>query len=135
MYSLILTTATRFIMGLLLVFSVFLMLRGHNEPGGGFAGGLVAASAFALYAISFGLEMAKRALRHDPRTLLASGLLISAVSGILPMLINRPLLTGIWYSQKVPVIGKIGTPLLFDVGVYLVVVGVTLTIIFALMEE
>jgi multicomponent Na+:H+ antiporter subunit B len=135
MYSLILTTATRFIMGLLLVFSVFLLLRGHNDPGGGFAGGLVAASAFALYAISFNLETAKRALRHDPRTLLAIGLFISVVSGILPMLLKRPFLTGIWYSQKVPGIGKIGTPLLFDVGVYLVVVGITLTIIFALMEE
>ena len=135
MYSLILATATRFMMGLLILFSIFLMLRGHNEPGGGFAGGLVAASAFVLYAISFSLEAAKRALRYNPQTLLAVGLLTAALSGILPMLLNQPFLTGIWYGQKIPVIGKIGTPLLFDIGVYLVVVGITLTIIFALMEE
>ncbi|MBC8180585.1 Na+/H+ antiporter subunit B [candidate division KSB1 bacterium] len=135
MHSLILATATRFLMGLLLLFSIFLMLRGHNEPGGGFAGGLVAAAAFALYTISFDLTMARRALRFDPRSLSAVGLLISAISGIIPLFFNKPFLTGIWCTQKVPIIGKIGTPFLFDTGVYFVVLGVTLTIIFALTED
>lgn len=135
MHSLILATATRFLMGLLLLFSIFLLLRGHNEPGGGFAGGLVAAAAFALYTISFNLTMAKRALRFDPRFLFAVGLLISTIGGIIPMFFNKPFLTSIWLSQKIPVIGKIGTPFLFDTGVYFVVLGVTLTIIFALAED
>ena len=135
MHSLILATVTRFLMGLLLLFSVFIMLRGHNEPGGGFAGGLVAAAAFALFTISFNFTMARRALRFDPRSFIAVGLLISAISGIIPLFFNKPLSTGIWYTQKVPVISKIGTPLLFDIGVYFVVLGATLTIIFALAKD
>ena len=62
-------------MPLLLLFSVFLLLRGHNEPGGGFVGGLVAAAAFALYVIAFGVERARQALLVKPLTLLGAGLL------------------------------------------------------------
>ena len=59
-------TAARLLMPLLLLFSVFLLLRGHNEPGGGFVGGLVAAAAFALYAIAFGTRRARQALVVSP---------------------------------------------------------------------
>jgi multicomponent Na+:H+ antiporter subunit B len=57
-----------------LLFSLFLLFRGHNEPGGGFVGGLVAATAFALYAIAYGIVRARQALRVDPRTLIGIGL-------------------------------------------------------------
>lgn len=134
MNSLILSTATRYILPLLLLFSLFLLLRGHNEPGGGFVGGLVAAAAFALYAIAYGVRTARRVLGVDPRTLIGVGLLVALGSGVLGLALGAPFMTGLWSEYAVPILGKVGTPLLFDIGVYLVVIGVTLTIIFALAE-
>jgi len=135
MTSLILSTATRYMLPLLLLFSVFLLLQGHHEPGGGFVGGLVAAAAFALYAFAFNVVNARQALRVDPRTLIGIGLLLAVGSGLISLFDNLPFMTGLWSSQAIPVLGKVGTPMLFDVGVYLVVVGVTLTIIFSLAES
>lgn len=133
MNSLILCTATRFLLPLLLMFSVFLMLRGHNEPGGGFSGGLVAASAFALYAIAYGVPKTREALRVDPRDFIGVGLIIALLSGVPSLLMNQPYLTGLWFYLPGTKI-KIGTPVFFDIGVYLVVLGITLTIILALAE-
>jgi multicomponent Na+:H+ antiporter subunit B len=135
MTSLILSTATRYLLPLLLLFSIFLLLRGHNEPGGGFAGGLVAAAAFALYAIAHNVADARSALRIKPRTLIAVGLLVAVSSGLVSLLAGYPFMTGLWNNRALPVLGKVGTPLLFDIGVYLVVIGVTLLIIFSLAEE
>ena len=137
MNSLILRTATRFLLTLLLLFSIFMLLRGHNEPGGGFVGGLVAAAAFALYAIAYDPVAARRAVRIDPRTLISIGLLAAVGSGLLALIRGRPFLTGQWGALRLPGLGSVdlGTPLLFDIGVYLVVLGVTLTIILALAEE
>jgi multicomponent Na+:H+ antiporter subunit B len=135
MTSLILSTATRYLLPLLLLFSIFLLLRGHNEPGGGFAGGLMAAAAFALYAIAHNVAEAKKALYLNPRTLIAIGLLAAVSSGLSSLLAGYPFMTGLWSSQNVPMLGKVGTPLLFDLGVYLVVLGITLLIIFSLAEE
>ncbi|MBN1967314.1 MAG: Na+/H+ antiporter subunit B [Anaerolineae bacterium] len=135
MDSIVLRTATRYLLPLLLLFSVFAMLRGHNEPGGGFVGGLVAASAYALYAIAHDVASARQLLRVSPRRLIGIGLLLAAASGLIGLLSGDPFMTARWDSREIPVIGKLGTPLLFDVGVYLAVIGVTLTIIFALAEE
>lgn len=135
MTSLILSTAVRYLFPLLLLFSVFLLLRGHNEPGGGFVGGLVWAAAFSLYAIAKGVATARRALSVDSRALVGLGLLMAASSGIVALVAGQPFMTGLWTEQPIPVLGKVGTPLLFDTSVYLVVIGVTLTIIFTLAEE
>lgn len=135
MASLILSTGTRYLLPLLLLLSVFLLIRGHNEPGGGFVGGLVAAAAFALYTIAYSVEEAQRLLRVSPRSLIAAGLLTALISGLLGLLSGQPFLTGLWDDTNIPVIGKLGTPLMFDTGVYLVVIGIALTIIFALAEE
>jgi multicomponent Na+:H+ antiporter subunit A len=124
-------TAARLLMPLLLLFSVFLLLRGHNEPGGGFVGGLVAASAFALYGLAFGVERARHALLVKPLTLLGTGLLIALVSGLPAVLRGQPFLTASWALGPVAV----GTPALFDLGVFLVVGGVVLMMIFTLAEE
>jgi multicomponent Na+:H+ antiporter subunit B len=118
-------------MPLLLLFSVFLLLRGHNQPGGGFVGGLVAAAAFALYAIAFGVSRARRALWVRPLTLLGVGLLLALASGLVAVLRGRPFLTASWFPGPV----ALGTPALFDVGVFLVVVGVVLMMIFSLAED
>jgi multicomponent Na+:H+ antiporter subunit B len=136
MQSLILSTTARLLLPLLLMFSVFLLLRGHNEPGGGFVGGLTAAAAMALYAFSFGVEKARTALGVPPSTLSALGLLVVFLSGLVgPLHAGAPFLTGLWLPKPIPVIGKVGTPLFFDIGVYMVVLGVTLMIIFSLSEE
>lgn len=135
MSSVILSTAIRLLLPLLLLFSVFLLLRGHNEPGGGFVGGLVAAAAIALYALAEGAEEARQLLRIDPRSLIAFGLAIALISGMIPLLFGQPLLTGIWLPYPVPVLGHVGTPLLFDLGVYLLVAGMALLIVLSLMEE
>lgn len=133
--SLLLETASRALLPLILVFSVFLLVRGHNEPGGGFVGGLVAASAFALVAVATGVDPARRMLRVDPRTLIALGLGVALASATAPLLLGRPFLSGLWPDRVFPVVGKLGSPLWFDVGVYLVVIGVVLTVLWALMEE
>jgi multicomponent Na+:H+ antiporter subunit B len=137
MNSLILRTVTRFLVTLLLLFSIFLLLRGHNEPGGGFVGGLVAAGAFALYGLAYDEASARAALRVNTRSLIAVGLLVAGASGLIPLLAGRPFLTGLWGA--VDLFGvtslELGTPLLFDIGVYLAVLGVTLTIILTMAEE
>ncbi len=137
MFSLILRTTTRFLLPLLLLFSVFLLLRGHNDPGGGFVAGLVASAAFALYAIAYDVKSARQMLRIDPKTIIGLGLSVAIGSGLLSLLRGQPFLTGQWvyldwFGNSTL---KIGTPLLFDCGVYLVVLGVMLSIIMTLMEE
>ena len=93
MTSSILRTATRFLMPLLLLFAVFLLLRGHNEPGGGFVGGLVVAAAFVLYAIAYGVSASRRALLVEPSMLLGAGLLVAVGSGMPAVLLGQPFMT------------------------------------------
>ncbi len=137
MNSLILQTTARMLQPLLILFSIFLLLSGHNAPGGGFTGGLMAAAAFALYAIAYDVDTTKRALRVEPRVLIGAGLLTAAASGVISFVFGQPFMTGKWGYVPVPGLGKVevGTPLLFDVGVYLVVLGITLLIVFSLAEE
>ena len=132
---LILSTAVRYIAPLLLIFSIFLLFRGHNEPGGGFVGGLVAAAAYALTAIAFGVEKSKKMLKFPPIKIIATGILIALLSGLIAQLYKMNFMTGIWDDTELPIIGKLGTPLIFDIGVYLCVLGISLMIIFSLFEE
>jgi len=128
MTSQIFRAGARVLMPLLLLFAVFLLLRGHNQPGGGFVAGLVSAAAFALYAMAYGTAQARRALLVEPLTMLGAGLLIALSSGLPAVLGGRPFMTSIW-------IDGLGTPLVFDVGVCLVVNSVVLMMIFSLAEE
>lgn len=136
MTSLILRTTARYLTPLLLIFSVFLFWRGHNQPGGGFAGGLVAAVPFAIFSIAFGSTEARRVLHVEPHVLIATGLLTALFSGLLSLFAGAPFLTSSWGSLQLPGFPALdlGTPVLFDLGVYLLVIGVTLSIIFALEE-
>ena len=137
MNSLILTTTARFLMPLLLLFSIFLLLRGHNKPGGGFVGGLVAATAFSLYAVAYDTKAARRVIRVDPHTMIGTGLLVAIASGALSLIAGQPFMTGQWGSFHIRGFGELylGTPLVFDIGVYLVVLGVALLDVFSLAEE
>jgi multicomponent Na+:H+ antiporter subunit B len=132
MNSIILTTAARLVTALMLLFSVYLLLRGHNEPGGGFVGGLVAASALFLQAITNGVTATRRALRVEPRVIAVVGVAVAIVAGLAGAVVDAPFLTGVWaFPAGIP----LGSPLLFDVGVYLVVVGAVTTLVFALEED
>lgn len=135
MFSVILSTASRYLLPLLLIFSFFLLLRGHNEPGGGFVGGLVAAAAYALYFIANGVDEAEKLLKSEPIRLIAVGLVLAIVSTVPSLFVGNNFMTGQWMDTNFPLIGKIGTPLLFDVGVYFLVLGIALKIIFSLAEE
>ena len=136
MDSHILRVATRMLAGLILVFAVYLLFRGHNAPGGGFAGALVAATAFSLFAIVQGPRAVRKALRCDPLSLIAWGLLLVLGSGLLGVLAGRPFLSGLWWSpDETKGAMAIGTPLLFDVGVFLVVLGAIVTLVLQLEES
>lgn len=131
MKSLILTTAARLLIGLFLIFSVFMLLRGHNSPGGGFIGGLIGAMGFVLLAFAAGAAEARAALRADPRSIAGFGLAIALLSGLASALVGKAPFTGIW-----PDLGglPLSTVLFFDIGVYFAVFGAILTLVFALEE-
>jgi multicomponent Na+:H+ antiporter subunit B len=133
--SSILQTAARFLMPLLLLFAVFLLLRGHNHPGGGFVAGLVVASCFVLYAMAYGVAAARRALLVSPSTLLGLGLFVSLVSGLPGVAGGRPFMSAVWTKLPIgSIAADVGTPLVFDVGVFLAVTGVVLTIVLTLAD-
>ncbi len=134
MNSVILLSAARLFFAGMLIFSVYILLRGHNEPGGGFIGGLAAASAYTILTLAYGVEAGRRALLVHPVTLLGIGLIAAIVSGLPPFLgaTGDDFLTHQWAT----VLGiKLGTTILFDVGVYFVVVGAVLAILFRLYED
>ncbi len=132
MISTILSTITRVLLPILLLFSVFMLIRGHQEPGGGFVGGLVASMAFALYTISTGITHARRIFPFSPNIFIVGGLFFALFSGLLSVFSGFPAFTALWSSFELPVIGPLSTPLLFDIGVYMVVFGASTAIIFTL---
>lgn len=136
MRSVILSIATRFLLPLLLITSVLLLLRGHNEVGGGFAGGLVAAVAIALYLFGLDLRAVRRLLPIQPAQLIAMGVGTAGVAGLIGPMLGQPFLTGIWMGHEFDLVGgfKLGTPFLFDVGVYMVAAG-SLLLISTMLEE
>ena len=132
MNSVILRSATRLISGLVLMSSVYLLWRGHHLPGGGFIAALVAATGFALMVIAEGPAAVRRGLRIGPQYLIAAGLLVALGSGSAGLVGRQPFLTGLWWPRQAALVG---TPLIFDVGVFLVVLGAILTVLLALEED
>jgi len=133
----ILGHSARILFPALIILSLIVLYRGHNLPGGGFIGGLMAATAYILVGIGSTMQIAKAKLRIDPVTLLGVGLAVAIGSGLPGMLGGDPFLTGEWLPTfYLPIIGAVhlGTPLVFDVGVYLVVIGFTLHTTFHLAE-
>ncbi|MBA4120533.1 MAG: Na(+)/H(+) antiporter subunit B [Isosphaera sp.] len=137
MDSVILRTTTRLLLPVLAFFSIVVLLRGHNEPGGGFIGGLIAASGVALYAIAHGPDRARRLIGPDPRWWLGLGLTLGITSAIPGLLSGAGFFAGLWVSAQLPALGtlKLGTPIWFDAGVYVVVAASMLAMIFRLQEH
>lgn len=132
MQSIILKTATRLMVGLMLVFAVYLLLRGHHEPGGGFVAALVSGTAFALLAITEGPAQLRRAIRVRPSAISMTGLGVAAAAGFPALFTGKPYLTGIWWKSGAI---SLGTPLIFDVGVFLAVLGAIVSLLLALEES
>jgi len=137
MSSLILQTATRYLLPLVVLYSIFLLVEGHHSPGGGFVGGLLTAAIVGLCALAYDVPTARRILRLRPPHLIGTGLLAIAVAGLWGPAGGQPFLTGVWTRIQLPGWGTLdlGTPLLFDAGVYATVVGVTLMILLTFAEE
>ena len=136
--SLLLRVGARIIVPAQIALSVILLLRGHNEPGGGFIGGLLVVGAVVLHGIANGMPAARALLRVHPQTLIAIGVLAAAASGVISIFAGLPFLTGVWGGSVPTLVAgtvKFGTPLLFDIGVYLAVAGVGVLMIFAVAEE
>lgn len=180
MRTIILSTAIRLLTPLFLVFSVYILFRGHNHPGGGFIGGLIGSIAFVFHVLAHGANATAKVffsltLYHYPRQqghsrtryflqimnanirgrrkgyrenhwnyifvrvrpvyLLALGLLLAVGSGIIGLLAGQSFMSGLWLDVQLPIIGSLGTPLLFDAGVYLLVLGMVLKMIFTMSKE
>lgn len=138
MSSIILRAGTRYLAGILLLFSLYMLIRGHNEPGGGFIGGLIGSTGFVLYAIACGTADARKALRILPQNIAMAGLGIALLAGIAAAVFGDALFTGQWLfigasgdDKGIP----LSTLLVFDIGVYLVVFGSILSLVFAMEEE
>jgi multicomponent Na+:H+ antiporter subunit B len=133
MNTLIFRTIAPIIVVTMLVFSLFVLLRGHNEPGGGFIGGLIGAASTVIYSMAAGVPVARRALRVHPVTIAGFGVFIAAAAGLLSLAVGAPYLTGLWAFFDVGGSGiALSTPLLFDIGVYCVVFGTISAIALAL---
>lgn len=134
MNSIILRTATTALLPLLLLASVVILLRGHNEPGGGFVGGLTGAAAFLLHMLTYGPARCRRLLPLAPEAIIAAGLFVALFSGLVAPLLGEPLFAALWTDFE-PIPGvKVGTPLFFDVGVHLTVMGSVLWMILSIAE-
>lgn len=124
MSTIIFRTIAPLIVAIMLVFSVYVCLRGHNEPGGGFIGGLIAAASVEVLALAMGVPQTREALRLDPLAVAGFGVLLAGVSGLLSVFIEAPFMTSIWlYLDVGESVIPLSTPLFFDIGVYLVVFG------------
>ncbi|GAB4433736.1 MAG: Na+/H+ antiporter subunit B [Chloroflexi bacterium OHK40] len=133
--SVILRTVARLMLPILLLLSVFMLLRGHNLPGGGFIGGLVASCGVILQMVAFGPSFARRVMPVNYLALAAFGVCFAAFWGLPALFSGLPYMTAFWIEPSIPGVGKIGTPVLFDVGVYFTVVGVTTQLALLLAEE
>lgn len=134
MKTIILGTAIKILIPVFLVFSAYIFFRGHDEPGGGFIAALITSIGFIFHMIAFGVEETKSIYKINAFKLMGIGLVFALMSGILPFFRGKTYFDALWPDTQLPFIGKFGTPILFDGGVYLLVVGVVLQIAFTLFE-
>lgn len=128
----IIQTVINLLMPLFFLFSLYLLFRGHNEPGGGFIGGLIGAIAFVFHAMVFDSRETIRIFNLNPVRIIAVGLSIALISGLFALVGGDPFMTALWADFYLPVIGRPGTPILFDIGVFILVIGIVLKITFSM---
>jgi multicomponent Na+:H+ antiporter subunit B len=130
MNTLIFRTMAPLLAGIMVAFSILVLLRGHNDPGGGFIGGLIAASAAAVYGMAHGVGAVRRLMRVNPIAYAGAGVLIAIVSGLVAVFFGTTFLTAHWLPSYI-----FGVPGVFDVGVYFVVFGTMTAIALALEDD
>jgi multisubunit Na+/H+ antiporter MnhB subunit len=129
--------ASRVIFHAVIVGSVYLLFAGHNQPGGGFVGGLVAGAAIALRYLTGGIAEVRAISRFRPWTILGAGVTLAVATAIAPMFTGQPVMSSMATSVHPPLLGHIyaSTTLVFDVGVYLAVVGLVFMVFEAFGDE
>jgi len=137
MNSVILQIASKYLRWILLIFAILALLRGHNQPGGGFIGGLLAGLAVVFRGFAFTVPEVKSELQSKPLMFIGLGLLFILMSFLPSIFLNYELMTGSWIKIPLPWIGelKLGSPLIFDIGVFFSVIGVTLMFVFSLTKK
>lgn len=130
----ILQTISKVVVVIIITFSMYLFFAGHNNPGGGFIGALMTAAALILLAIAFGMDLIRKVLPVNYRMMTAIGLLIAILTAAGSFAFGAPFLTQAFNHFDLPIMGdtELATAVLFDLGVYLSVVGVTMNIIFTI---
>ncbi|MFD1066309.1 Na(+)/H(+) antiporter subunit B [Oceanobacillus locisalsi] len=132
-----LQTFARLIIMIVLSFSIYLLLAGHNSPGGGFIGGLMTATAILILYLSFDLKSIKKVIRFDYIKIIGIGLLLASLTGVVSMVFGFPYLKQFFDYFTFPILGEVEltTALPFDVGIYLVVLASALAIILTIAED
>ncbi len=135
--NMMLQVAIRFISLIIFAFSIYLFLAGHNNPGGGFIGGLMTAISLLVLYLAFDMKTIKDVIRLNFTVFIGIGLLFAVGTGIISMLFGYQFLKHFFDTFQLPIFGEVEltTALLFDLGVYLVVVGAALTIILNIAED
>ncbi|MCZ2260378.1 Na(+)/H(+) antiporter subunit B [Sporosarcina sp. G11-34] len=133
----ILQTVTKIVVFIILTFGVELFISGHNNPGGGFIGGLVLSSAFVLLYLVFDIETVHKGIPFDFKIVAAVGVLLVVLSGLGSVFFGAEFLTQTFSYFNLPVFGQteLATVVLFEAGVALTVVGVVVTIILSISED
>ncbi len=137
MNSVILQIASRHLKYILWIFAVMALLRGHNHPGGGFIGGLLASLSFVIRGLAFSVEEVRLKMKFKPEYYIGTGLILVLLSTVPGFFASGIIMKGTWGTINLPLdIGiKLGTPLLFDIGVFLAVTGVSLVFFFNLSNK
>lgn len=135
--DIILRTTTTLIAFIILGFSIYLFFAGHNKPGGGFIGGLMTSAAFVLMYMAYGFHSMQKILPINYRYIISIGLTVALATGVGSFFFGAPFLSHTFAYFQLPILGRteLATALLFDLGVYLTVIGVTMTIILSIAND
>lgn len=133
----ILQSISRIVVFIILTLALYLFFSGHNNPGGGFIGGLVLASSFVLLLLAFDIETVKNGIPVDFKLVGALGVAIVLCTGIGVTLFGQPFLNQSFMHVELPLYGEVelATVTIFETGVALAVVGVVVTIILSISED
>ena len=137
MNSVILQLAGKYLKWLFVIFAILALIRGHNDPGGGFIGGLMAGLAIVYRGFAYDTFRVKERMQNFPERFIAGGLFAILLSFVPSLILGKTLMTGVWLKLPLPSAGelKLGSPFLFDLGVFFAVIGVTLMFVFSLTQK
>jgi len=137
MNSIILQLAAKYLRWLFIIFAVLALIRGHNDPGGGFIGGLLAGLAIVYRGLAYDTFQVKERMQNIPEWFIAGGLFTILLSFAPSLILGNTIMTGVWLKIPLPLIGelKLGSPFLFDIGVFFTVIGVTVMFVFSLTQK